>query len=167
MDIQTAHLLAKFNAWADQTLFAAVANCPAEDIYRPTKTLFGSINGTLNHNYQVDLIWQANLLGGKHAFTSRRDILHPKFESLVEAQTAANAWLIDWTARQTAASLSESVAFRFVSGRDGKMQRGSMLLHVISHKTYHRGWVSQLLYEFGAKSPDTDLSVYLCETREV
>jgi uncharacterized damage-inducible protein DinB len=163
MDIQTAHLLANYNAWADRTLFGAASKLPADDIYRPMKTLFGSIIGTFNHNYQVDLIWQANLLGKDHAFSSRRDILHPKFADLVEAQTVADEWLIKWSTEQTAASLTESVAFRFVSGRDGKMQKGSMLLHVINHKTYHRGWVSQMLFELGAKSPDTDLSVYLCE----
>jgi len=57
MDVQTAQLLADYNAWADQTLFTAVAKLPEGDIYRQTTTLFRSMVGTLNHNYQVDLIW--------------------------------------------------------------------------------------------------------------
>ena len=38
-----------------------------------------------------------------------------------------------------------------------------MFLHVVNHKTYHRGWVSQMFFEFGAKPPETDLSVYVTQ----
>jgi uncharacterized damage-inducible protein DinB len=38
-----------------------------------------------------------------------------------------------------------------------------MFLHVVNHKTYHRGWVSERLFDFGMKPPQTDLSVFLCE----
>jgi uncharacterized damage-inducible protein DinB len=41
------------------------------------------------------------------------------------------------------------------------MQRAAMFLHVINHKTYHRGWVSQMFFEFGTKPPETDLCVYI------
>jgi uncharacterized damage-inducible protein DinB len=130
IDIPTAQMLANYNAWADETLFTALASLPASDIYRQTTTLFGSIIGTLNHNYQVDLIWQAHLLGKRHTFATRRDILLPKFEDLVQAQRVVDDWLIEWTTHQTPASLSDSVAFRFVSGqRDAKMQKGQ---HVTS-----------------------------------
>ena len=38
-----------------------------------------------------------------------------------------------------------------------------MFLHVVNHKTYHRGWVSEMFFDFGMKPPQTDLSVFLCE----
>jgi uncharacterized damage-inducible protein DinB len=72
-------------------------------------------------------------------------------------------WYIDWAEQQTAAALSETLRFRFVSGQPAQMQRGGMFLHVINHKTYHRGWVSQMFFEFGAMPPETDLSVYLAD----
>ena len=43
-------------------------------------------------------------------------------------------------------------------------ESGAILLHLVNHKTYHRGWVAEMLFDIGAKAPDTDLSVYLCET---
>jgi len=126
--------------------------------------LFRSIIGTLNHNYQVDLIWKAHLLGEEHGFTTRRDLLHPKFEDLVIAQTEVNQWLVAWAEAQTPESFGQTVSFRFVSGKAAEMQRGAILLHVINHKTYHRGWVSEMFFDIGAKPPETDLSVYMCET---
>ena len=164
VDTNTVSLLARYNSWADDLLFAAIAKLPEGTAYQETKTLFKSMVGTLNHNYQVDLIWQAHLAGKKHGFTSRRDMLHPSLEGLVSAQTEANLWFIDWASQQSPASLSEVIGFRFTSGQPSRMQRGAMFLHVINHKTYHRGWVSQMFFEVGEKPPETDLSVYLTRT---
>jgi uncharacterized damage-inducible protein DinB len=164
VDTNTVSLLAKYNSWADDLLFAAIAKLPDGTAYQETKTLFKSMVGTLNHNYQVDLIWQAHLSGKKHGFTSRRDMLHPSLEGLMGAQAEANLWFINWASQQSSASLSEIIGFRFTSGQPSQMQRGAMFLHVINHKTYHRGWVSQMFFEVGAKPPETDLSVYLTPT---
>ena len=167
IDTQTLALLAEYNAWADEKLFAAVARLPEQSIYRDTRTLFKSIVGTLNHNFQVDLIWQAHLSGRQHGFTSRRDVLHPRLDDLVLAQSEVDQWFIDWAKHQSGASLAETIAFRFTSGQAGKMRRGAMFLHVINHKTYHRGWVSQMFFDLDAKPPETDLSVFLTEQRPV
>jgi uncharacterized damage-inducible protein DinB len=165
MDTATAVMLSNYNAWADEALFAAMARLPREHLYRQTKTLFGSMIGTLNHNYQVDVIWRANILGKEHGFSNRREVLHPKFEDLVTAQTEMNRWFIDWVRQQSPGNLKKRVSFRFVSGRYAEMEKGCMLLHVINHKTYHRGWVSEMFFDVGATPPETDLSVFLTEQR--
>jgi uncharacterized damage-inducible protein DinB len=163
MDVETATLLTNYNAWADDVLFGAIAKLPANEVYRTRNTLFGSMLGTLNHNYQVDLIWRAHLLGEDHGFSTRRDLLHPEFDGLVKAQTAINHWFVEWAESQNPESLKESVSFRFVSGKHAVMAKGGILLHIINHKTYHRGWVCEMFFDAGAKPPETDLSVYLCE----
>lgn len=163
IDATTAVLLARYNAWADRVLFEAVAGLPEGAVYRKSTTLFGSMLGILNHNYQVDLIWQAHLTGKRHGFTSRRDILHERFEDLVEAQAEANQWLMAWAARQTPASMAEVMHFHFTTGQPVTMQKDAMFLHVINHKTYHRGWASQMFFDLGAQPPESDLSVYLAD----
>jgi uncharacterized damage-inducible protein DinB len=55
----------------------------------------------------------------------------------------------------------ESVPFTFVDGGAGIMTRGEMLLHVVNHKTYHRGYVADLLYQIGSRPPVMDLPVFL------
>jgi uncharacterized damage-inducible protein DinB len=165
MDTATAVMLSTYNGWADDVLFAAMARLPREYLHRSAKTLFGSMIGTLNHNYQVDVIWRANILGREHGFSNRREVLHPEFEGLVTAQTEMNRWFIDWARQQSPDNLKERVSFRFVSGKHAEMEKGSMLLHVINHKTYHRGWVSEMFFVVGATPPETDLSVFLTEQR--
>jgi len=159
----TAVMLARYNDWADRTLFAAIATLPPEAATRTRTTLFRSMIGTLNHNFQVDLIWRAHLLGEPHGFTSRRDLLHPKLDALVPAQLAVNGWMLGWAASQTPESLAEMVDFAFVSGAPARMQRGAMFLHIVNHKTYHRGWVAEMFFDSGVNPPQTDLSVFLTE----
>ncbi|NGM86138.1 damage-inducible protein DinB [Parapusillimonas sp. SGNA-6] len=159
----TAVMLATYSHWADMALFNAMRALPDGAIAQKRQTVFGSMIGTLNHNYQVDLIWRAHLEGKEHGFTSRRDLLLPDFDNLVTEQQKVNQWYIDWAKDQTLDSLGERVAFKFVNGQAGAMTRGAMLLHVVNHKTYHRGWVSEMFFDAGVKPPQTDLSVYLCE----
>ena len=60
-------------------------------------------------------------------------------------------------------AVSYTHLFVFVSGNPGSMPAGSMLLHVVNHATYHRGWLVQMYFEIPAMPPLTDLSVYLTE----
>ena len=43
--------------------------------------------------------------------------------------------------------------------------RGEILLHVVNHTSYHRGFVADLFYQVpgGVRPPTTDLPVYLRE----
>lgn len=160
----TAVMLAKYSDWADRVLFDAIAALPEGAAYQESGTLFRSMVGTLNHNLQVDLIWRAHLLRVDHGFTSRRDVLHPELEALAEAQYGINRWYIEWAQAQTPETLKERLQFKFVSGQPAEMARGAMFLHIITHKSYHRGWVAEMFFDHGAKPPQMDLSVYLCET---
>jgi uncharacterized damage-inducible protein DinB len=163
LDSATARMLAQYKSWADTLTFRAVAALPPAEATRERKTLFKSILGTLNHSYVVDLIWQANLEGRQHGFTARNVLPHPELASLARAQEAANEWLCAWAEVQSDASLGTPVAFKLVSGEEGRMSRGEILLHVVNHATYHRGWVSDLFFQVPAKPPTTDLNVFLSE----
>jgi len=46
------------------------------------------------------------------------------------------------------------------------MKRGEMFLHLVTHDSYHRGWVAEMFFEVGERPPETDLSVFLCEASQ-
>lgn len=163
---ETAVLLAKYNNWADLVLFEALKSLPEGSVSQSRTSLFGSIIGTLNHNYQVDMIWRAHLEGLKHGFSTRRDLLYPEFSSLTEQQLRTNQWYIDWAKKQDSKSFSESLKFTFVSGKTAVMTKGGMFLHIITHKTYHRGWVSPTFFDHGVNPLEVDLCILLCESSE-
>lgn len=165
LDREGAESLARYKSWADDLTLSAVAALPPGEAARERPTLFKSIIGTLNHSYVVDLIWQAHLEGREHGFTARNVVPHPELGALTAAQRGVNDWLVAWSGAQSAASLREAVAFRLVSGEQGTMTRGEILLHLVNHASYHRGWVSDLFFQVPAKPPTTDWNVFLLRAR--
>lgn len=161
MDTGTARLFAQYRAWADELTYAAVAALPAGEATRERPTLFKSMIGTLNHNYLIDLVWQAHLEGRDHGFTARNLVLHADLAELWAAQQTITRWYIDWAAAQSEATLAEQVPFRFIGGEESTMRRGAILLHVVNHATYHRGWIAEMFFQVPARNPATDLPVFL------
>jgi uncharacterized damage-inducible protein DinB len=163
MNTQTARMLAEYKVWADRVMFEGVAALPPGEAKKERKTLFKTVIGTLNHIYVVDLIWQAHLEGRGHGFKARNVVVHPELAALWRGQRKVNDWIIDWAKAQSESSLAEAVSFTFVNGTKAAMQRGEMFLHLVTHGSYHRGWVAEMFFEAGAQPPETDLSVFLCE----
>ena len=163
MTPETAAMLTRYNAWANRLIFEAVAALPSGEATKKRETLFGSMAHTLNHNYVIDLIWQAHLEGRDHGFSARNTAAPPPLEELWRAQQGMDRWYMDWSDRQTAASLAEEVRFVLIGGNPGAMTRGEILLHVVNHTTYHRGFVADLFYQVPARPPTTDLPVFLRE----
>jgi uncharacterized damage-inducible protein DinB len=160
MDVATAKLLARYRAWGDKILYDSVAALPAGEAEKPHRTRFETIIGTLNHNLLIDLVWQAHIEGRDHGFKARDTVIHRDLSTLWAAQRAASQWWVDWCATQTDQSLEEPVRFRFIDGGDGVMTRGAILLHVVIHGSYHRGYIAEMFYEDSRKPPTTDLPVY-------
>jgi uncharacterized damage-inducible protein DinB len=124
-DLRSMRLLARYRMWADQLTFDAVAALPPGEAAKERPTLLKSIIGTLNHNYVVDLIcWQAHLEGRDHGFAARDLVLHEGLAEHWRAQQAINQWYIDWSERQSAQSLDETVHFRFIGGERGASHPG-------------------------------------------
>jgi uncharacterized damage-inducible protein DinB len=163
MDTSTARLFADYRAWADKLTYDAVAALPPGEAGKERATLFKTIIGTLNHNYLIDRIWQAHIEGRDHGFGARNLILHAELPELWAAQRRMNDWWVDWSAAQSAESLAEIVRFRFIGGNEGAMTRGAILLHVVNHATYHRGWIAEMFFAVPARNPTTDLPVFLGE----
>src|SRR5215469_1007146 len=99
----------------------------------------------------------------EHGFCARNLMLHSELPGLWAAQQKINNWFIDWAAAQSQASLDEDVPFTFVNGTHASMRRSEMFLHLLTHSSYHRGWVAEMSLEAGARPPQPDLSVFLCE----
>ena len=161
---RTARMLTRYNAWANQLIFDAVAALPGDEATKERPSLFKNMVHTLNHLYVIDLIWQAHLEGRDHGYTARNTPGHPPLGELWRAQQAIDAWYTNWSDKLTDAALDEKVSFTLIGGNPGVMTRGEILLHVVTHTSYHRGFVADLFYQVPARPPTTDLPVFLRET---
>ena len=154
-------MLTRYTVWANARLFDALAALPVGEATAKRSTGFGNMVNTLNHAYVVDLIWQAHLLDKPHGFTSRISAVEPSLEELRSAQTKIDQWYLSYADELSEDLHDQVIEFKFVDGGSGAMTRGDILLHVVNHKTYHRGYVADMLYQAEARPPVMDLPVYL------
>ncbi len=66
---QAARMLTRYNHWANELIFEAVAGLPEGEAAKERQSLFKNMIHTLNHNYVIDLIWQAHLEGASRRAT--------------------------------------------------------------------------------------------------
>ena len=161
MQRSDAWTLARYNAWANELIFAAVAALPEGEAIKPRRSVFKNMVHTLNHNYVIDRIFQAHLEGRSHGYTARNTESHPPLAELWRAQRDLDQWYVATYDRLDEARLNEKVRFTFVGGGEGAMTRGEILQHLVNHTSYHRGFVAQMIYDVPARPPTTDLTVYL------
>jgi uncharacterized damage-inducible protein DinB len=156
-----ARALTRYNAWANELIFAAVAALPEGEATKPRRSVFKNMVHTLNHGYVIDRIFQAHLEGRDHGYTARNTESHPPLAELWRAQQELDRWYVNWSDAISDAALGEKVSFAFVGGGAGVMTRGEILQHLVSHTSYHRGFVAQMMYDVPARPPTTDLTVFL------
>ena len=161
MQASDARTLTRYNAWANELIFAAVAALPEGEATKPRASVFKNMVHTLNHNYVIDRIFQAHLEGRAHGYSARNTPDHPALAELWRAQQAIDRWYIETFDAMDEARLGEKVHFTFVGGGEGVMTRGEILQHLVNHTTYHRGFVAQMMYDVPARPPTTDLTVFL------
>jgi len=71
--------------------------------------------------------------------------------------------LVDFAASLNADDLHRLVQYKTVAGAAQAQPLWQMLQHVANHSTYHRGQVTTLLRQLGAKATSTDLIAFYRE----
>ncbi|MEM8498130.1 MAG: DinB family protein [Pseudomonadota bacterium] len=153
--------LMRYKQWANDLLFSAAKELTEAELTAQRSIVFGSILRTLNHTFAMDLVWQANLLGRPHSFSTRNPDECPSLEQLLIDQNELDEWFISYAEALTSENEDHIVGFTFVGSGPGAMTRRDILLHVVNHGTYHRGNVTGIMYDCSVEPPTTDYSVFL------
>jgi len=119
----------------------------------------------INHNYVVDRIFAAHLVGAAHEFAADNPPDAPSLEELRAAVTTSDQWYLNYLDTVTPEQLSESIPFVFTDGDKGCMSREEMLTHLIVHSGYHRGEVGRIMSRLSISMPWDTFAVYLHRTQ--
>ncbi len=157
----TIQMLTRYNAWANKAIFEAVAALPGGEATKERPTLFKNIVNTLNHLHVVDVIWQAHIERRDHGIPALNAVLYTDLTELWRAQQAIDAWYIVWGDTLSQAEADETVRFTLIGGKQGEMRRSEIILHVVNHTSYHRGFVADMFYQIPTRPPLTDLPAFL------
>jgi uncharacterized damage-inducible protein DinB len=154
-------MLTQYKAWANELIFSTVESLPECEATKERPTRFKNMVHTLNHIYVIDCIFKAHLEGKQHSFKARNTLTHPSFHELWESVKIVDQWYVDYASSVPEQKLTECINFQFVDGGEGVMSRIDMILHIVNHGTYHRGFVGDMMYQVPIVPPATDLPVFL------
>ena len=133
--------LFEHKAWCNRELIAALRAVPREtDFGQLAVILF-----TLDHTHNVDLVFKARLEGKEHGMTSVIANALPKLDTLGPAMAATDAWYVAYAKDASDAVLGEIVDFTYTDGDKGRMTKGEMLAHIVTHGASHRGAIGKML----------------------
>ena len=138
--------LFEHKAWCNAQLAQALLAAPADvDRRQWAVVLF-----TFDHTNIVDRVFKARLTGDAPDVASTVATAWPDMAALTETMAQTDAWYLDYARDVTAAELDSAVEFAFVDdGAPGRMTRGDMLAHVITHGASHRGAIGKMLEGLG------------------
>lgn len=160
-EFSTVHRMTAYMAWADDVMLKNAETLPEAEITASREALFDSIAGTFDHILVVGEIFRAHLEGRAHPHTARRRAEPLPFPEVARRLREMNEHYVGLARRWTDQELAGVITFEFVGGGHGAMTREDILLHLVNHATYHRGFVSTLLYPIKPELAASDLTVFL------
>lgn len=148
-------LMALNNAWANATLYGAIAGLGDAEFAAPRPGFFPSLCKTLNHLYEVDLYYVDALeAGGRGRSVYDRAEIGTVAE-LARAQAEVDLRFARFCSDLGEATLAET---RATERPDGTVQETVMalILHLVQHQVHHRGQAHTMVLDAGIDPPQLD-----------
>jgi uncharacterized damage-inducible protein DinB len=158
--LHTLKSLFAYKARADAELLGVLGTLPA----RHADALQTCLR-TLNHIHVVDRIFRAHPSAQPRPFDATNTRETPALDALRADVEATDAWYCSHVASLDEARLGQVLDFTFTDGDPGRMSREEILLHVLTHGSYHRGNIGQVLKSI-AVNPPRDLYTRFLHTSE-
>ena len=163
MTTQEINDLFSFDAWATRRTLEAVSALTAEQFRKDLGNSFGSVHGTLTHVFGADKIWLARWMRGTPSATKPDEVPSLAFlkEKWDEVFAATEAFIASISEDQ----LRNPFTYKDLRGNEYSQPLYHQLQHKGNHSTYHRGQITTMLRQLGAKPIGTDLITFYREQK--
>lgn len=162
--VETLRELYDYNYWARDRQIEACAALTEEQFLRPMGNSFSSVRDTLAHLIFAEWVWQERWHGRSPTEADAQEVAADKLPNLIAVRERWRS--VEGKVRQFLAGLDERALGQRLTYTNLKGERytyplGSTLFHVVNHQMYHRGQITTLLRQLGAKAPHIDYLVKL------
>jgi len=143
------------NAWANETLYAALKTLPTEAFWAPRPGFFRTLGRTMNHIYEVDLYYLDALTRGGRGRGVYERVNTRVAADLALAQARSDRVFIDFCAKLTRWNVENLVS---TQREDGVHEEriDNLVLHLVQHQIHHRGQAHVMLSHAGIDPPQLD-----------
>jgi uncharacterized damage-inducible protein DinB len=163
MDVADFRTLYDYNSWANRRVLEACAPLSAEQFTHNNGSSFPSVRDTLAHICGAEWIWLERWNGRVPTGGIPAASDYPDFETLEHRWTEIERDLLGFIASLKSDDVNRVVQFTSLAGIPFSQQLGHCLQHLANHSTYHRGQVTTMLRQLGAKPASTDLIMFYRE----
>jgi len=165
MDIALMGKQFEYDRWANARMLGVLAGLNPEAFGKDLGSSFGSIRNTAVHIVSAEWAWLERWNG-----TSPKQMLDPLgFPDVAALRTR---WALveqdqkDFLRALTQERLEADLAYFNLQGEAVTLPLWQQMLHMVNHSSYHRGQVTTMLRQVGAKPVATDLIAFYREQRK-
>jgi uncharacterized damage-inducible protein DinB len=160
MTLQELRTLCDFNRWANLRIVDACRALTPEQFTRDLGSSFPSVRDTMVHVMLAEWVWLERCHGAAPTkFLPGSDF--PTLEAVLAHWQSID--LSGYAASISGNDLERIVHFRRMDASPHASVLWQILQHVVNHGTYHRGQITTMLRQLGAKAVSTDLMAFYLE----
>jgi uncharacterized damage-inducible protein DinB len=152
MNAQDLQTMLDYHYWARDRLIEALEPLTAEQYNRDLGSSFKSIRETVTHLYAAEWAWYQRWQGDSPTALLPADRFLD-LAALRQTWSEHEARMRAFVGGLSDADVARIVEFRLLSGQAGASPIGQMVQHVVNHASYHRGQITTMLRQIGAKPP--------------
>ena len=165
MNAADLRALLAYHYWARDRLLDAVGQLDVATFTAARNSSFSSIRDTLAHTCLAESVWYSRWRGHPPS-------AFPALDQFADVASLTTAWHgIEQQVRAFLEPMSDAdvtrvVSYRLFSGAEGASPLWQMVQHVVNHASYHRGQVTTMLRQAGAKPASSmDLIAFYRESQ--
>jgi len=159
MESERIKALYEYNRWANERIFEAVSRITPEEYKRDMQSSHRSVRDTFVHVVSAERIYLQRVSGtSPKALWSPLDFatvskLREQWVELIREQMA-------FIANLTEEQLKKPITYINLAGEPFTYPLWQILQHVVNHSSYHRGQITTMLRQLGAKPEATDFLLF-------
>jgi uncharacterized damage-inducible protein DinB len=155
-------LLFQYNQWADRRILDACSTLTDEQFTRDLGSSFRSVRDTIVHLYGAEWVWNERMEGRSPSSLYDGAAL-PDFNSVRTKLEEMDSYYLAFVTRLTPPDLERVIHYKSFAGEEFSNPIWQTLHQLTNHASYHRGQVTTLLRQLGAKPATTDLIAFYRE----
>ena len=154
--------LFQYNQWADRRMVDACSALTNEQFTRDLGSSFQSVRDTLVHLYGAEWVWNERI-EGRSPTSLVSGAGFPDLASVRAKLEEMDSFYLAYVTRLTQQDLEHVIHYKSFAGEEFSNPLWQTLHQLTNHASYHRGQITTLLRQLGAKAVTTDLIAYYRE----
>ncbi|BDX06579.1 DinB family protein [Planctobacterium marinum] len=146
----------EYKQWADKRTIEAIKLLALEK-----KDSSAFCLQQLNHMTIVEELFISRIEQRQAPHESTNTVTIPLIEELQERNNRNNLWLQEYLKNNSEVQLQTPISFVFTDGKSGRLTVQEILMHLLTHSSYHRGSIAHALDLAGTAHPVDGLAMYL------